>query len=280
VYVLVELPNGEQHTIPWSQISRVVAFTPTAAPTLTPAAPVAMAPSVSLRPLPEAPTANTDVAVAAPPAIETSAEAPKQSEWSRARASVFEVGLRTALGVPFGSAVKGSDFNDAVSLQAQLGLELGVRVRRAWFFGFAGTLGLGAVSSQVADACEALGHGCLSYSSSVGVLARLHTPVSERANMWGSVGIGFSDVAYNLPHTPGLPPPTRILLLGYDLLKVGVGADLRAGRSTWWGPYTELSMGAYTSARVPGSTKLEAIEKTALHYWLQIGVRFALSTAM
>lgn len=135
-------------------------------------------------------------------------------------------------------------------------------------------LGLGGGGSS-ANFCETDGVSCATASLHLGLQAQYHFTPASRMNWWAGYGIGLDSLALAASGPGG---EASVSIAGVEYAVLSGGFDYRVSETFGVGPVVSLSLGSYSSAsqELNGvSTDLD-IDNTALHAWLNLGVRLVL----
>jgi hypothetical protein len=185
----------------------------------------------------------------------------------------FDFGLRLAYAVPFGDQVENTSLNDTFSGAIPLVLEAGYRFTRNISAGALFQYAFGQIKgSAAAGFCNDNGVSCSGSVMRVGIEGiynlRLDTPLDP----WVGLGIGYewgslsgSGNNFSFSGTDS----------GFEFLTLQGGGDYRLAPQFALGPFLSFSIARYGSQSVTmnGTTTSMDIGNTAVHEWLQIGVR-------
>ena len=182
----------------------------------------------------------------------------------------FDFGLRLGYAVPFGDMVQNNGLNDNFSGAIPFVLEAGYR--------FTPNITAGALFqyafTQVKDNPNTGCGGGVSCSGSVvrlGLEGIYNMRTGDSVDPWVGLGIGYEWMNIDLS-TPG--GTTNAEMNGIEFLTVQGGGDFRLTPQLGLGPFLSFSIARYGSASfTQGGFTTSPNIQTAVHEWLQLGVR-------
>lgn len=177
--------------------------------------------------------------------------------------SGLALGARVGYGIPVGDAMSGVSLGDVASGQVPVQLDADWRFDRSWRLGLYAQYGF----TPVAGASCPAGADCSGRNLRLGVQGAY--AFSAGAGPWVGAGLG---VEWQLATVSQAGVENRLRLFGLELLNLQAGWDFRPARSFSLGPFASFSVGQYRTASSGGASQSLA---TAVHGWLQLGVRGA-----
>lgn len=187
----------------------------------------------------------------------------------------LELGARTGYAFPSGEVLEvpgGADMADLVAGQVPVQLDAGWRFGRHLSAGLSFAYGFGVLGAPVEASCTAE-FDCAMSAVRTGVYAAWSFLPAGRFDPWAGLGAGYEWLLYSR-NLGGAA--TRTTRSGWQFLDLSAGVDWNASGSFAVGPFASYSLGQYRqeSLEYPdGSVTSVAIENTALHGWLFLGVR-------
>jgi len=179
----------------------------------------------------------------------------------------FQMDIRTGYSIPLGK-VEGetnllgvSKMGDLVSGQVPVMIDIGGKPIPELFVGGYMGLAFGGAAGFTKDNCPS----CVAVGLHVGVEAQYHILPAGFVNPWVGYGLGLESLAVGDNSTVGWG--------GFEFARLMGGADFRINRIFGVGPFVDLSLGTY-STFTDQYSKSSSVEKTAVHEWLTLGVRF------
>jgi hypothetical protein len=171
----------------------------------------------------------------------------------------FDLGLRLGYAMPFGDAAQGATLSDGISGAIPFVLEAGYR--------FTPNVTAGALFQYApiqAKNCPT-GDTCSGSVVRLGIQGLYNFRMPTVLDPWVGVGLGYEWL--NLSETG----QADASLSGFEFLNLQGGGDYRLAPQFALGPFISFSIARYGSAS-SGGTSID-IQQTAVHEWLQIGVR-------
>ncbi|MCK6545625.1 autotransporter outer membrane beta-barrel domain-containing protein [Myxococcota bacterium] len=191
----------------------------------------------------------------------------------------FQLALRLGAGIPFGKAsgLENDELSKGTSAHGVALIDVGYKLTANIFIGGYFGLGRGGMGSDpmLTSTCEADGISCASDSLRVGLEAQYHFTPASRMSWWAGYGVGLERLALAFSG-PGGDASTSLLGVEYALLSGGF--DYRVSETFGIGPVVSLSLGSYVnhSQELNGASMGRDIDDSALHAWLNLGVRLVL----
>lgn len=188
----------------------------------------------------------------------------------------FQVGLRSGVSIPFGNVTATTAMSDAVGLQVPLILDIGAKPFEHVFLGAYFGIAQGGAAGAVADVCAHLGVSCDGLSLRFGGQVHYAFRPAATVNPWLGLAVG-----YEIARSSGTSGKNSVTntLAGLEFIHVLGGVDFRLSNVFGIGPFVDLALGQYSTAETKQdaggrvTTLGGAIDATALHEWLTLGVR-------
>ena len=174
--------------------------------------------------------------------------------------SGLTLGARAGYGIPLGDAMSGVSLGDLVSGQVPLQLEAGWRLDPSWRLGLYARYGFASIAGA---SCPA-GASCSGQNLGLGAEA-VYAFGADRIRPWVGAGLG---VEWQTAKVAG----NELRLFGLELLNLQAGVDFRPSAPVGIGPFASFSLGQYLTA-ASGGVRRDLT--TAMHQWVQLGVRGA-----
>jgi len=177
------------------------------------------------------------------------------------------LGLRLGWAFPLGDASAGEPLSATFAGAVPVGLEAHWRLGDRFSAGIHLEYGFGLLAARFADAFSSARGGDLR----AGAAARFRFPTGWPLEPWVGAGAGWEWARFWLRGAA----PGRLGLSGPEL-QLEAGADHRlAGRRLAVGPFLSARLGRYdtVSESGPAGGSSRAIRRTAIHSWLQLGIR-------
>jgi opacity protein-like surface antigen len=174
----------------------------------------------------------------------------------------FDFGMRLGYALPMGSASKDNSIRDGISGAIPIVLEAGYR--------FTPNITAGALFQYAlaqTKNCDA-GASCSASVVRLGIEGLYNFRMGTTLDPWVGLGIGYEWL--NVSESAG-GQSQDASLGGMEFVTLHGGADYRLSPQLALGPFLSFSLARYGSAS-SGSTSID-IPNTALHEWLQLGVR-------
>lgn len=198
------------------------------------------------------------------------------------------VALSTGYGLPIGAAAEGGeDISTLVAGQVPFMIDLGVRFKQNSFIGLYFSYGVGVLSSDLADACDAdaalfgAEASCSASALRFGLEFHYHIRASPSASVW--LGYGFGYEWLNVRESLSRGSEDMSIGIGLHGLEYGnfqAGVEFTVSGAIALGPFLMFTLGNYGTGSVEctGSACTEPsasydITNTATHHWLAAGVR-------
>jgi hypothetical protein len=198
--------------------------------------------------------------VAAAAAVALALAAPARAREERG----LSLGARVGYAMPLGDARSGVSLADVVSGQVPVQLDADWRFDRSWRLGLYAQYGFATLA---AASCPA-GATCSGQNVRLGVQTAYAFAAGD-SRPWVGAGLGVEWQAASVSQA-GVENELR--LFGLEILNLQAGWDFRPAAGFSLGPFAAFSLGQYRTVTSGGTSESLA---TALHDWLQIGVRGA-----
>jgi hypothetical protein len=174
------------------------------------------------------------------------------------------LGVRVGYGIPLGDAMAGVSLGDVVSGQIPLQLDAMWRLDRSWSLGVYFQYGFATLAGAFCPA----GATCSGQNLRLGAQAA-YAFAGGGTGPWIGAGLG-AEWQRAAVTTGGVENDLR--LFGFEFLNLQAGWDFRPSPGLSLGPFAAFTMGQYGTAASGGATQSLS---TALHEWIQLGVRGA-----
>jgi hypothetical protein len=184
-----------------------------------------------------------------------------------ARKSGVQGGFKFGAAIPGGSGAKGLDLSEFSGTQFWFDADLGARLGESLFVGGVLGTGFGSPGETLSNVCNS----CTSLTLKVGPIARYYFSPSKAFDPWVNLSTGFS--LLGVSNDKSASSGERIqgpILVGIEIVKVGVGLDWRFSPYLGVGPYLDIALGTYL-----GASNVEPFS-ASVHTWTSLGVRFVL----
>ena len=178
--------------------------------------------------------------------------------------SGLSLGARVGYGIPLGDAMAGVSLGDVVSGQVSVQLDADWRFDRSWRLGLYAQYGFATLA---AASCPA-GATCSGQNVRFGVQTAYAFAAGD-SRPWVGAGLGVEWQAASVSQA-GVDNELR--LFGLEILNLQAGWDFRPAAGFSLGPFASFSVGQYRTVTSGGASESLA---TALHGWLQLGVKGA-----
>lgn len=186
----------------------------------------------------------------------------------------LSLGARVGYGFAMGKAVdeEGGDLSDGIKAQIPIQIDVGYRIMPELTIGGYFGAGYGIVGDAFSDECDANDIDCSARVLRLGLqLDYAFKNVSPTMTPWVGAGIGYEWAT--LKGEAGGEEATTTYK-GFEFLNLQGGVDWKVGQFSI-GPFAMFSIGQYGKVDIetPLGDDSGDIENTAMHEWLQIGVR-------
>jgi hypothetical protein len=183
----------------------------------------------------------------------------------------FSAAARISAAFPMGSLLNPSGFeplliSELVALSIPLQLDVGVAVHRRWFVGAYAQY---AWSFLQVGECK-VGESCSVTGLRVGLEATY--AFRDGGGPWVGLGTGWEWMFVSITKTSFT---SKIDVSGWEFANFQAGWDVEVSPGWKVGPWASLSVGQFSDAtRTDGQTTIQtSITNTAVHGWLQLGVK-------
>ena len=174
----------------------------------------------------------------------------------------LSLGARVGYGIPMGDARAGISLGDVVSGQVPVQLDATWRFDRSWRLGLYAQYGF----AQVAGAFCPAGASCSGDNLRLGVQAAYAFAAADWSP-WIGAGVG---VEWQTATVSTGGDSSDLRLFGFEILNLQAGVDWRPSAGLALGPFASFALGQYRTVTSGGASESLA---TALHEWLQLGVK-------
>ncbi len=177
----------------------------------------------------------------------------------------FTLGARLGYAPAMGDFQKNDPLKDSVKSQIPIQVDGLYRFTPQFAAGLYFSYGIGQLSSDMNDACDAFNVDCSVSTMRFGVQGTYSlTNVSPTFVPWLGAGIGFEWLSLTTS-AGGFSASSDTT--GFEFLNLQAGGDYKVSESFAIGPYVLFSMGQYSS--VEGTS----IPEKGTHEWLHFGIR-------
>lgn len=197
---------------------------------------------------------------------------------ARADDSGFTLALRAGYGIPMGDILVdqgvAESLSDNISGKIPLWIDVGYRINKAVFVGAYFQYGIGFVNESTAfgGACQ-LGASCSAYNMRFGIEGIYNFSPDASFAPWAGLGVGY-EIANLSAEFAGQKASGTVR--GFEYVNLQVGGDYKVSPTFSVGPYVAFSLAQFSEqdVEIPGQPTLSgSIPETAMHEWLQLGVK-------
>lgn len=182
--------------------------------------------------------------------------------------SGLSLGLRVGYGVAVGDAASGASQSDYFSGQVPLQADAMYRFDRNWSVGLYFQYGFAFISSTLCP--SASGISCSGSDTRFG--AQLHYRFDSQGFLpWVGLGLGYE--WSTISGSAGGVSADIVKFDGFEYLNFQVGGDWLVSPNFRLGPYVQFTLAQYSNAQIPILGISGSISNTAMHEWLQFGVK-------
>jgi hypothetical protein len=174
----------------------------------------------------------------------------------------LSLGARVGYGIPMGDARAGISLGDVVSGQVPVQLDATWRFDRSWRLGLYAQYGFASVAGAFCPARAS----CSGQNLRLGAQAA-YAFAAGSSSPWVGAGLGLEWQTATVS-AGGVSDDLR--LFGFEILNLQAGVDWRPSAGLALGPFVSFALGQYQTVTSGGAS---ASLSTALHEWLQLGVR-------
>jgi hypothetical protein len=189
----------------------------------------------------------------------------------------FQLALRTGIAVPLGESNEGDKMSDVFGVQFPIIADIGAKVIPEIFIGAYVGFGIGGASGNVSDSCSRNGLSCTTTTFRIGAQIQYHIAPAAKVNPW--IGYGFGYERSGLSGSKN-GDSASVGISGLELAHLMAGVDFRLSNVFGIGPFVDFALGQYSSTSSDSSVNGRStstsrdIDKTALHQWFTLGVKF------
>ncbi len=176
----------------------------------------------------------------------------------------LSLGARVGYGIPMGDARASISLGDVVSGQVPVQLDATWRFDRSWRLGLYVQYGFASVAGAFCPA----GASCSGQNFRLGAQTAYAFEAGD-SSPWVGAGLGLE---WQSASVSTGAVKNEIRLFGFEILNLQAGWDFRPAAGFSVGPFASFSLGQYQTATSGGVSENLA---TALHEWLELGVRGA-----
>ena len=188
----------------------------------------------------------------------------------------FQLAMRTGVAIPFGDVNTTTKMSDAMTVQVPFLLDVGIKPFYPLFIGVYLGAAVGGAAGVVEQQCTSVGLSCTGLGFRAGLQAQYHFLPAARVNPWVGYGIG-----YELGGLNGSNGDRSISssYRGFEFAHVLGGADLRLTEYFGIGPFLDVAIGQYDTAKSEAEdggrvqTLGGKITDKSPHAWFLLGVR-------
>ncbi len=182
--------------------------------------------------------------------------------------SGLSLGLRVGYGVAMGEADSGENLSDFYSGQVPLQVDAMYRFDKNWSFGLYFQYGFAFISSTICPSGS--GVSCSGTDTRLG--AQVHYRFDSQGFIpWVGLGIGYE--WSSISASAGGASVDIVKLDGFEYLNLQIGGDWLVSPNFRLGPYLQFTLAQYENAQIPVLGLSGSIASTAMHEWLQFGVK-------
>jgi hypothetical protein len=155
-----------------------------------------------------------------------------------------------------------------------LSLEGGYRLSERYSIGAVFDFTSSNVGDELQPVCDRYGRDCDTATAQLGLFVRRDFAPGAAVNPWASIGVGREWLAGEVfePDAGGDSVPV-LSAPGWQLPRLALGVDLRAGRRLGVGLFASYALGIYDRVTVD---QVDVQSGAAVHGWAQAGVRLIL----
>jgi hypothetical protein len=181
--------------------------------------------------------------------------------------SGVSIGLSVGYAIPLGNSAGTDAFSNAFSGAVPLQLDLGWRFNPYFYLGGFFQYSFAFLSNDISNVCSAGRVSCSGSDMQFGINA-IYTILPYAGIMpYVGLGAGWEIASVNVSGNG----TGSLTYSGFQFLRISAGADFRMGSAFRMGPFVNFSLGQFSSASSP--TENVSISNTALHMWLQFGLK-------
>jgi hypothetical protein len=183
----------------------------------------------------------------------------------------LDLGLRFGYALPFGDFAQNSSLDTLVNGVIPIEVEAGFRANRIATLGILFQYGIVRVKENVTTGCGGAS-SCSGSAVRLGLEGIFRAPTSGSFVPWGGLVVGYEWLNFNQTVNGS---DTSVQLKGFEFVGFQAGGDVQVGPQFALGPFVSFSVARYesASATMGGVTMSGDIARTAIHEWLQFGVR-------
>jgi hypothetical protein len=197
----------------------------------------------------------------------------RRAHLAAGRPAPFTFAFSLGWAGPGGEAETSVPMSHLFGPQLLIGMEAGLRFTQHLTGSLLLDMGFGSLASAERARCrDAGGPDCTGLSGRFGFQLRYaFTPVAP-ATAWVSLGTGAEAgiISFDANTTSN-----DITYSGWELLRLGVGYDLRTSPGLGWGPFAAIGFSRYREVQDFYGTV--TLDPATTHTWVQVGVRLVIN---
>jgi hypothetical protein len=194
-----------------------------------------------------------------------------------------EVGLRAGYGIPLGDAAGGNPstslsnvFSGMIPIQIDAGYRFTPNMMVGAFFQYGiASIASGGGTGTFGAACSQSGVSCSGSDMTFGAQFHYHLMPDQTIDPWAGIGVGYE--LANVSVSQG-GQSASLGFSGFQFVNLQVGGDYKVMPNLGVGPFVQFSLGEFSSCSYGGAASSLgscSIQNTAMHEWLQFGIRGA-----
>jgi len=175
----------------------------------------------------------------------------------------FDIGLRLGYAIPMGGIAQGLNLSDIMSGAIPFVIEAALRITPNFSLG-----GLFQYAIAQTKNCDP-GASCSASIWRVGLEGIYNFRTGNAFDPWMGLGVGYEQLSLS---ESGGAVSGDLEVHGWEFLTLQLGGEYRVGPNFALGPFGSFSLAQYSSGSSGGGPSGD-IMNTAMHEWLQLGVR-------
>lgn len=205
--------------------------------------------------------------------LSTSSAVRAQDESAPSERAGVDLAVRVGYALPFGKidGDPGDGLGDSFTGNVPLILEAGYRFNAAFTLGLSFQYGITQVKDNSTTMCGG-GIDCSGSIIRLGIEGIYRLPVQAPMIPWVGLGTGYEWMNVDVSANGNSASASAH---GFEFASFQVGGDIRVAPQFALGPFVSFSLGQYGTESVSGNgTNISMdVTNTALHEWLEFGVR-------
>jgi outer membrane protein W len=182
--------------------------------------------------------------------------------------SGLSLGLRAGYGIAMGDAASGASLSDYFSGEVPLQVDAMYRFDKNWSVGLYFQYGFAFISDTICP--TGFGVSCSGTDTRLGAQAHYRFD-GQGFFPWVGLGIGYE--WSSISGSGGGVSADILTLDGFEYLNLQIGGDWLLSPNFRLGPYVQFTLAQYENAESPVLGISGSIADTAMHEWLQFGVK-------